>query len=180
MAKKKSNNKVTLLGAFIIFLIVLVNQYISPTPDITTNPATSIIPDGKLQIHYIDVGQADATLLTLNDSAMLIDAGNNADGDLVVNYIKDMGISSLDYVIGTHPHEDHIGGLDDVINSFNIETIIMPKVQTNTKTFEDVLDAISKKNLNITTPNVGDDYDFSEAEFEILSCKIFCFGFCLS
>jgi len=171
MAKKKSNNKVTLLGAFIIFLIVLVNQYISPTPDITTNPATSIIPDGKLQIHYIDVGQADATLLTLNDSAMLIDAGNNADGDLVVNYIKDMGISSLDYVIGTHPHEDHIGGLDDVINSFNIETIIMPKVQTNTKTFEDVLDAISKKNLNITTPNVGDDYDFSEAEFEILSCK---------
>lgn len=68
--------------------------------------------DGKLKVYFIDVGQADCILLVNNKSSMLIDAGNNEDGELVVNYIKSLGISKLDYVVGTHPHEDHIGGLD--------------------------------------------------------------------
>lgn len=132
-----------------------------------TTPATS--EPGQLTVHYIDVGQADCELLLSEGSAMLIDAGNNADGDMVVDYLKSQGVTRLDYVVGTHPHEDHIGGLDDVINNFEVGTVIMPEAETNTKTFEDVLDAIDAKNLTITTPVPGDNYDFGGVQFTILA-----------
>ncbi len=100
---------------------------------------------------------------------MLIDAGNNNDGYLVVDYLESQGVKKLDYVIGTHPHEDHIGGLDNVINSFDIGKIIMPKVSNNTKTFEDVLNAISNKGLKVTTPIPETNYSLSKAKFKILA-----------
>ncbi|CAK7045954.1 MBL fold metallo-hydrolase [Tissierella sp.] len=123
----------------------------------------------NLEVHFIDVGQADSILIKKGNESMLIDAGNNADGDLVVNYLQNQNINKLKYVIGTHPHEDHIGGLDDVIDNFEIEKVIMPNAIATTKTFEDVLDSISKKNLSITKPKVGNSYDLNGAEFIILA-----------
>lgn len=101
---------------------------------------------------------------------MLIDAGNNEDGDWIVQQIKRLGIQKIDYLIGTHPHEDHIGGMDDVIQNFEIGTIYMPKVQTNTKTFEDVLDAILEKNMTVTTPTIGHKFKVGEVECEVMLC----------
>ena len=100
---------------------------------------------------------------------MLVDAGNNADSDLVVQYIKDQGVTRLDYVIGTHPHEDHIGGMDAVIMDFQVEKIIMPRVVVNTKTYEDVLMAIHHKGLKVPTPVPGTKYDLGYAKFTILA-----------
>ena len=176
---KSRTRFVTLLYGFLLLFIISIN------PAQTDEIINIVLPDlykiimsnedvleeNNLNIHYIDVGQADSILITLNDSAMLIDAGNNADGKDVVDYITSQGISKLDYVIGTHPHEDHIGGLDDVIKNFKIGKLIMPKIQTNTKTFEDVLDAAKKKKLSVTTPKIGTKYTLSDAEFTILSCK---------
>lgn len=124
---------------------------------------------GTLTVHFIDVGQADSILINTGSAAMLIDAGNNADAGDVVNYIKEQGIKTLDYIIGTHPHEDHIGGMDVVVNSFDIGKVILPKVQSNTKTFEDLLNAISNKGLKITSPVPGTKYSLGEAEFIILA-----------
>lgn len=176
---KKRTRLITLLYGFLLLFIISVN------PAQTNEIIDILLPDfyntitsnnneldkSNLNIHYIDVGQADSILITLNDSAMLIDAGNNVDGKDVVEYITSQNISKLDYVIGTHPHEDHIGGLDDVIQNFKIEKLLMPKAQTNTKTFEDVLDAAKKKKLSVTTPKIGTTYSLSDAEFTILSCK---------
>jgi len=124
---------------------------------------------GKLEVHFIDVGQADSILIKNGSQAMLIDAGNNADASLVVNYIKGQGFTKLDYVIGTHPHEDHIGGLDAVIKAFDIQTLIMPKASSNTKTFQDVLTAIKDKGLKVTSPVPGRKYELGNAEFTILA-----------
>lgn len=125
--------------------------------------------DGNLKVYFIDVGQADSILVTNKNSTMLIDAGNNEDGELVSNYIKSLGINKIDYLIGTHPHEDHIGGMDNIIRNFEIGTIYMPEVTTNTKTYEEVLDAMLEKNLSLTVPNIGEKFKIGESENEIIS-----------
>lgn len=122
-----------------------------------------------LEVHFIDVDQADAIFIKKGNEAMLIDAGNNSDGEMIVEYIKKQNINSLKYVIATHPHADHIGGLDDVIDSFEIGKIIMPDVIATTQTFEDVIDSISKKGLSITKPKVGEEYDLNGALVTVLA-----------
>ena len=87
-----------------------------------------------IYITYLDVGQADSILIQNKGHNMLIDAGNNEDGPLLVQYFKEQNITKFDYLITTHPHEDHIGGMDDIINNFDIEKIYMPDVTTTTKT----------------------------------------------
>ena len=99
------------------------------------NPLINV--DGNLQIHFIDVGQADSILIKQDNNYMLIDGGNNEDGDMLVKYLKEQGVEKLDYIIATHPHEDHIGGLDDVLNEFDTDLVLMPDKITTTKTFED-------------------------------------------
>jgi len=120
-------------------------------------------------LHFIDVGKADSILIVSGNAAMLIDAGNNADTDEVIAYIQSQGISKLDYVIGTHPHEDHIGGLDGVIETFSIGKIIMPDIQHDTQTFKDVLTAISAKKLTVTAPVPGTTYPLGDGTFTILA-----------
>ena len=104
-------------------------------------PTNSPTPTGALKIHFIDVGQADSILIQSGKSAVLVDAGNNADGDLVVNYLKSQGVSKLSAVVATHPHEDHIGGMDDVLKSIPVDKFYMPNATHTSKTFEDMLSA---------------------------------------
>lgn len=125
--------------------------------------------NGELKVYIFDVGQADCILVMNGNQTMLIDAGNNADGKFIVNQLQKMNITRMDYLIGTHPHEDHIGGLDDVIKSFDIDKIYMPKKTTNTKTYEDVLSAITSKKLKITTPKIGDSFYLGGAKCEIMN-----------
>lgn len=135
------------------------------------NTSTSV--EGKLEVHFINVGQADSILVKSPiGENLLIDAGNNADSDFVVSYLKNQGINTIDVVIGTHPHEDHIGGLDKVINSFNVNNVYMPEVNHTTKTYEDVLIAIDKKGLEYTSPTPGKSFNLGEAKLTILGPNI--------
>lgn len=134
------------------------------------NPAgDNAVSKELLSVHFVDVGQADCILIESGGNFMLIDAGNNADADLVTAYLKDAGVKRLEYVIGTHPHEDHIGSLDTVIETFDVGKIFLPKVSHNTQTYEDVLNAIADKGLKVTAPKVGDSYDLGVSRFTILA-----------
>ena len=131
------------------------------TSDFISNDQTS------LKVYFFDVGQADSMLIQNNGENMLIDAGNNEDGEMLVNNLKVLGIEKIDYLVGTHPHEDHIGGMDDIINNFSIGKIFMPSVTTNTKTFEDVIDAAKNKGLQIETPKIGDEFTVGSANCNV-------------
>lgn len=126
-----------------------------------------------VSVHFIDVSQGDCQLIELPEGkTMLIDAGDNGTEDRIIDYIESLGIKKIDYLVATHPHADHIGGMAEVIANFDIGEIYMPKIQNNTKTFEDMLDVIGEKNLTITSAESGKVlFDYSGVRAEILSPK---------
>lgn len=167
--KKKKDN--VIFKILLIIITIIYGLYLS---EIDSTYSLDNIGDvfheinSNLVISYLDVGQADSILLENNGELMLIDAGNNNDGEKLVKYFKEQNITNFKYVIGTHPHEDHIGGLDDIINNFDIDTIYMPDVITTTKTFMDVLDAIESNNMTYKVPKIQEKFTLGDAIIEVL------------
>lgn len=113
--------------------------------------------EGEMKVHYINVGQGDSILIQVNNKNMLIDAGPGKSKDMLINYLDSINIKKIDYVIATHPHEDHIGNLDDVINKYEIGAFYSPKVTHTTKAYENMIKALKKKNLKINVIKAGTD-----------------------
>ena len=164
---KKNKTLISFLSfAAIILYTLLSNDEI--TIEKEENKKTDSNNTDVVKVEYIDVGQADAILIENNKKYMLIDAGNNEDGDLLVNYFKDKNITDFEYVVATHPHEDHIGGMDNIIKNFNIKNYYMPDCYTTTKTFEELLDALEEKNLSFETPDIDSEFLLGDALFKVL------------
>ena len=174
MTKKQ---KKQLIEAILVIIITIISIYFNNEKEVqsttTQNRKTEQVINtsaaDNLKVHFIDVGQADSILIEQNNEYMLIDAGNNEDGPLLVNYFNNLGITSFKYVFGTHAHEDHIGGLDEIIENFTIENFYMPEVITTTKTFEDVLDALEAKQVAFQTPKINDELTFKDSKIKVLS-----------
>lgn len=145
------------------------NEELKPNTSQSQQPEDSYNEVSKLKVHIIDVGQGDSVLIESDNKYMLIDAGERNKSKVVIDYLENIGVKKLDYIIATHPHSDHIGGLADVIRHFNIGRIIMPDVVHTTKTFENLLDAISEKGLKITKAAVGNEYSIGDASFVIIA-----------
>lgn len=100
---------------------------------------------------------------------MLIDGGNNGDADMVVGYLKKQGVKKLDVLVGTHPHEDHVGGLDAVIKDLEIGAVYLPRVTSTTRTFQDVVAAMKARGLTATAPHPGDSFPLGDARVTVLA-----------
>ena len=122
---------------------------------------------------FMYVGQADSTLVKYKNKIMLIDAGNNEDGKNIVKFLKDKGISKLDYIVGTHYDEDHIGGLDDIIENFDIGKFYLSNGGELGPNYYNLEKVAKKKNLAITIPKVGDKIDFGDVDMEVMSASKF-------
>ena len=110
----------------------------------------------ELKVTYLDVGQGDSTFIELPDQkCMLIDAAEPEHSGEIKSYIHSEGYNKIDYLVATHPHSDHIGGMSSIVDSFDIGAVYMPKVQTNTRVFEDLLTSIQKKHLKIKEAKAG-------------------------
>lgn len=125
---------------------------------------------GGLEIHFLDVGQADATLLLSEEEAVLIDAGNRADGELILQYLEQLGVKQLDYLIFTHSHEDHIGSGVDLIEEMDIGTVYMRK-GSDSKIAQDLETAIEDKNIEVILPKTKDSFEFGECKAEFVGSE---------
>jgi competence protein ComEC len=128
------------------------------------------------QVSFVDVGQGDAAIVQVGTHSMLIDAGTNASTARLIKTIKSDRIKNFDLVVGTHPHEDHIGGLDEVLNQFGVSKIYMPRVSAETKTFSDVLQAIQRKGLTVSNPIPGSNFNLGTASCVILAPNAGTYG----
>lgn len=173
---KKLNKLIKIIIGLVILIVVtiqgnLFDNVSNATASINDSTKSDKI-DAKVKenfsVSFIDVGQADSVLIRNGNYNMLIDAGNNEDGEKLVNYFKSLGIEEFKYVFVTHPHEDHIGGMDDIINNFKIDNYYMSNKLSTTKTFMDVLDALDGRNLKYTVPNKGDTLKLGDANIKVI------------
>ena len=121
-----------------------------------------------LTVHYLDVGQADCILLQCDGANMLIDGGNVEDSDLVVAYLLDQDVTYLDYVVNTHAHEDHVGGLPGVLAVFETGNVWCPVKEYSSKCFRDFLHYADQQNLELVCPEPGSTYDLGSAVITVL------------
>ena len=127
------------------------------------------VPDGSsFAVHFIDVGQADCALVACDGAYMLIDGGNAEDSDLVFSYLKAHGVDHLEYLVATHPHEDHIGGLSGAAYAATVGTALSPVTTGDTKVFRNLVKSLANQNVTLTVPSPGDTFQLGSARVEIL------------
>ncbi len=156
---KKRSNLTLVLAVFLIAAIMFSKQFLpaaAPDPAADTGAETTI--------HFIDVGQGDASLIVSGDSAVLIDGGKQSAGDAVVDYLSRHGIAELDAVIATHPHEDHIGGLVDVFEAFDVRSVYLSDEAMDTRIYEKLLDAIDEEGIEPEFPDIGDTIPLGDSD----------------
>ena len=166
--RKKASLKHRIIELVILLVIMIAVSAAGAIYDRYQNE-NKVMPDGQMTVHFIDVGQGDSILIQCGTHAMLIDAGDNSCGTKVQAYLENKGVAKLDYVIGTHPDSDHIGGLDVIIYKFDCENVMMPDCEKRTNTYRDVISAMKEKNYINTLPEVGKKYKLGDAEFTILA-----------
>lgn len=157
-------------AAVLAALLICAVAYFNGESDNKGAADVSGFHDGLI-VHFIDVGQGDSEFIELpGGQCMLIDAGTQDYTQTVIDKITEYGYSSIDYVVATHPHADHIGGMSGVIENFDVENFYMPQVTATTDCFEDLLDALTEKDLKINKPEAGEEiYSDSLAVIEFLA-----------
>lgn len=161
MKKKNIFNKT--IGFILIILLCI---FLGLLSYFQNKPLINIHED-ILRIYYLNVGQADSTLVINNGETMLIDGGNEADSSLIIQYIKRLGISKIDYIIATHPDSDHIAGLDKIILAFDVGCVYMPITNKSNKEMNELYNAIEDK--NVIHPNASDYFYLGNSKCTILN-----------
>lgn len=153
---------------FITIISILMLIGCSPVETEIKNIENKSTGTDTVLVHYIDVGQGDATLLQGPDFTILIDAGRH-DQDDVVPYLQRTGITEMDLVVGTHPHADHIGQLDKVLETFPVKEIWMSGDMHTTRTFERVIDAIASSGAEYYEPRAGEEFQIGSISIEVIN-----------
>ena len=159
------------IGYLIVLFIVIICYFFFNDSYAVLEKEVSSLDNPYIEVHFLDVGQGDSIFIEINNSkTMLIDASTSFYGNFIIDYINSLGYDRIDYLIATHPHADHIGSMQDIVLEYDIGDIYMPKVSTNTKTYENLLTAIDDKNLTIKKAYKGVKIiDEDELDVSILS-----------
>lgn len=151
MSKRNSNS---IIAFAVVLIVVIMGLFFSQTSKHMENQK---VGDGTtMTVSFLDVGQGDCELISLPDGKlMLIDSGEAEYSEKVIDTLNSYGCEKIDFLVITHPHTDHMGGMSEIINTFEIGEIYMPKVSASTRTFENLLQTIADNSLSINTANAG-------------------------
>jgi len=126
-------------------------------------------PSDLLSVHFIDVGEGDAILVVQGNYAMLVDGGPTEMGTTVFSYLREQGVTTLEYVVATHPFTDHVGGLPDILRRITIRNVLLPMVYHDTPAYNNFLFAVEDSGATVTIPFAGDTFTIGDADITILS-----------
>lgn len=167
--KNQNTNKLQIILGIILFVIIIIcsiyveNSNNSNYDENTNNLYSNLnIDKSKLNIFYLNVGQADSTLITMGEEVMLIDAGNEKDGKYIVQFLKAQGIDEIDYLIETHSDDDHSGGIETIVNNLSVSNVYMPQSGIAKSEIKD------KVPINIFS-NLEQTYTLDKATWNVLS-----------
>ncbi len=158
----------------IITLAACVEQKAQAAPKAQATQQTGgsepeVFMQDKMEVHFIDVGQGDSTLIKCGDHSMLIDTGDDTKGTAIQNYLKKQSVKKLDYLILTHPDSDHIGGAPVIITKFEINKVFISNYEKDNKTYRKLIQALDDKKLSYSTPKVGYEFSLGSAAVTILA-----------
>jgi competence protein ComEC len=146
MPSVKKLKLTSIIFSMFLLLYTACSKELPSKSSFNRNPAYS---EKDLLVHYIDVGQGDSILIQINNKNMLIDSGPEASSEKLIKYLKAQNVKKIDFMIATHPHEDHIGNLDEVLKNFKVAEVYAPKKTTNSEAFENFINSLKKEKLKI-------------------------------
>lgn len=180
----KTQKKIYITIAVVLIVVCLLIEVLGRIPGIPFNgwddvfvalgmrPST-IAPEGELQVHFIDVENADCILIRQGEHNMLIDAGDIGDEDAILDYLNRQGVEKFDLVVATHPHADHIGEMTTILENFPVERFIMSFMpegeEPTTKVYLSMLELLDEKNIPIDEAEPGKTYTLGTSQFQILA-----------
>lgn len=138
-------------------------------PGCATEIVQRALPENSsFEVHYIDVGQGDSELIICDGKTILIDGGNVEDSSLIVSYLEDLSIDHLDYIVCTHSHEDHVGGLSGPLNVLTVDKVYAPVTASDSDAYTNFLTAVSNQGLSITNPTLGETITLGSSTIQFL------------
>ena len=169
MAKRRRKKKaIKGLVWAVIITVAAVAGLIFGKDALTESPSVPV-SGGEVQFHFIDVGQGDAALIRTGKGDILIDAGTNSSEEELKAYLDSLGVTDIEYAVFTHPHEDHIGGADMVLNTYNVKNVILPDATSTSKTFERMMDAIEAEKCEVIEATPDKTFKVGELTCTILA-----------
>lgn len=172
MAKRKKKSQAKGIATAVIVLIaVIVGLFFGKDAIIggLTDKPSDPVSGGEVQFHFIDVGQGDAALIRTEKGDILIDAGTNSSEDELKAYLDSLGVTDIEYAVFTHPHEDHIGGADMILNTYNVKNVVLPDATSTSKTFERMMDAIEAERCGVIEATPDKTFKVGELTCTILA-----------
>ena len=135
----------------------------------STKETNSVVTSNESELHFIDTGNSDAILIKNNNKFALIDGGDNDDEERVVSYLKDQGVKELEHIFATHPHADHIGGLDAVVNDIPVKNVYVSNGDSDSKTYSAFIYAMANKGLSPSVPLLNSEFKLGSGKFKVIS-----------